>query len=137
MEQDIIAMARALGRAIQNDDRYIAHALAKQANDEDEQLQALINGFNMKRMELQMEIGKPDKDDERVQMLNNVIKDSYQRIMKNPKMIAYNAAKNGMDELMNQVNTIITMSANGVDPDEIDLDAVSCTGDCGTCGGCH
>ncbi|MDE5753264.1 MAG: YlbF family regulator [Oscillospiraceae bacterium] len=133
---DIIELTRELGKAIQADDRYIAYCLAKQANDEDEQLQAVINAFNLKRVELQMEIAKPDKDNEKVQELNEIIKDSYQKIMSNPKMLIYNSAKSAMDELMSQINTVISMSANGVNPDEIDVTTASCGGDCGSCGGC-
>ncbi len=132
---DIIEMTRELGKAIQSDDRYIAYCLAKQANDEDEQLQNLINAFNLKRVELQMEISKPDKNDDTVQELNNLIKDTYQKIMTNPKMMIYNNTKSAMDELMSQINNIITMSANGVNPDEITLESL-CAGDCSTCGGC-
>ncbi len=132
---DIIEMTRELGKAIQSDDRYIAYCLAKQANDEDEQLQNLINAFNLKRVELQMEISKPDKNDDTVQELNHLIKDTYQKIMSNPKMMIYNNTKTAMDELMSQINNIITMSANGVNPDEIDLSSV-CAGDCSACGGC-
>ena len=134
---DIIEMTRELGKAIQADDRYIAYTLAKQANDEDEQLQNLINAFNLKRMQLQMEVGKPDKDNDKIQELNDVIKSSYKTIMDNPKMKVYQAAKEGLDELLNQVNTIISMSANGMDPDKINLEAASCTGNCSSCGGCH
>ena len=133
---DIIEMTRELGKAIQSDDRYIAYCLAKQANDEDEQLQNLINAFNLKRVELQMEISKPDKNNDTVQELNDLIKDSYQKIMTNPKMMIYNNTKSAMDELMNQINSIITMSANGVNPDEINPENLSCTGNCSTCGGC-
>ncbi|MBR0484904.1 MAG: YlbF family regulator [Oscillospiraceae bacterium] len=133
---DIIEMTRELGKAIQSDDRYIAYCLAKQANDEDEQLQNLINAFNLKRVELQMEISKPDKNDETIQELNNLIKDTYQKIMTNPKMMIYNNTKSAMDELMSQINNIITMSANGINPDEIDLESLSCAGDCSSCGGC-
>ena len=134
---DIIEMTRELGKAIQADDRYLAYMLARQANDEDEQLQNLIKGFNNTRVQLQMEIAKPDKDDDKVQELNESIKASYKLIMENPRMIAYNAAKTGFDELMSQVNTVISMSANGVDPDGIDVTTASCSGDCGSCGGCH
>lgn len=133
---DIIEMSRALGKAIQEDERYVAYCLAKQANDEDEQLQNLINAFNLKRVELQMEISKPDKNEETVMELNELIKETYQRIMTNPKMMVYNSTKSAMDELMNQINNIITMSANGVNPDEIDLSNLSCTGNCSSCGGC-
>lgn len=134
---DIIEMTRELGKAIQQDDRYIAYNLARQANDEDEQLQNLINAFNLKRMQLQMEVGKADKDNDKIQELNEVIKSSYKTIMENPKMMVYQAAKEGFDALLGQVNTIISMSANGMDPDEINLEAASCAGDCSACGGCH
>ncbi|MEE5992099.1 MAG: YlbF family regulator [Oscillospiraceae bacterium] len=133
---DIIEMTRELGKAIQADDRYIAYMLAKQANDEDEQLQNLISAFNLKRVELQMEIGKPDKDNDKIAQLNDVIKSTYQKIMESPKMLAYQAAKAGIDELINQINTVISMSANGMNPDEIDVNTASCTGSCATCGGC-
>ena len=133
---DIIEMTRELGKAIQADDRYIAYMLAKQANDEDEQLQNLISAFNLKRVELQMEIGKPDKDNDKVTELNNVIKSTYQTIMASPRMVAYESAKNGLDELVSQINTIISMSTNGMNPDEIDVNTASCTGSCATCGGC-
>ena len=84
-----------------------------------------------------MEVGKPDKDNDKIQELNDVIKSSYKTIMDNPKMKVYQAAKEGLDELLNQVNTIISMSANGMDPDKINLEAASCTGNCSSCGGCH
>lgn len=134
---DIIQMAREIGKAIQADDRYIAYCLAKEANDNDDQLQNLIGAFNLKRMELNMEVGKPDKDTEKVQMLNDVIKDMYKQIMENPKMMVYNSTKTAMDELLGQINNIITMSANGLDPETCDVSTASCSGDCGSCGGCH
>ncbi len=134
---DIIQMTRELGKAIQQDDRYLAYCLAKQANDDDEQLQNLIGAFNLKRMELNMEVAKPDKDADKVQQLNEVIKSMYKQIMENPKMMVYNSAKTAMDELLSRINSIITMSANGMDPDTCDVDTASCSGDCSSCGGCH
>ncbi|MBE6848882.1 MAG: YlbF family regulator [Ruminococcus sp.] len=134
---DIIQMTRELGKAIQADDRYIAYNLAKQANDEDEQLQNLIGAFNLKRMELNMEMGKPDKDTEKVAELDALIKSLYKQIMENPKMMVFTAAKEGMDSLLAQVNHIITMSANGEDPETCGTGEISCSGNCSSCSGCH
>lgn len=133
---NVLELARQLGHAIQQDDRYIAYTLAKQANDEDEALQNLIQAFELKRMELQMALGKEEKDQEAIAQLNDVVKEIYQRIMKSPKMMVYNAAKQGYDQLQNEVNTIISMSLNGSDPDQIDPETAGCTGSCSTCGGC-
>ena len=43
-------MARELGKAIQEDDRYLALRLATQSNDEDQALQDMIGEFNLKRV---------------------------------------------------------------------------------------
>ncbi len=133
---NVLELARQLGHAIQQDDRYIAYTLAKQANDEDEALQNLIQAFELKRMELQMALGKEEKDQEAIAQLNDVVKEIYQRIMQSPKMMVYNAAKQGYDQLQNEVNTIISMSLSGADPDQIDPETAGCTGSCSTCGGC-
>lgn len=133
---NVIEIARQLGHAIQQDDRYIAYTLARQANDEDEALQSLIAGFERTRTELQMALGKEERDTEAITELNEVVRDIYQKIMSNPKMLVYNAAKQGYDELTNEVNTIISMSLNGTDPESIDPATAGCTGSCSTCGGC-
>ena len=133
---DIIEMTRELGKALQSDDRYIAYALAKQANDEDLELQALINGFEKMRYDLNMELTKENKDTEKIQQLDENIKSNYQKIMSNPRMIVFTAAQKSLESLVENMQQIITMSANGEDPATCEP-STGCTGSCATCGGCH
>ena len=49
---DVIATARQLGKAIQQDERYLRLMVAQQMNDSDEELQSLIGKFNLKRIDL-------------------------------------------------------------------------------------
>ena len=56
--------------------------------------------------------------------------------MTNPNMIAYNEAKSAMDQLLAEVNDLVTQCVNGEDPDTVQPSA-GCTGSCATCGGCH
>ena len=135
-QMDIIAMARKLGAMLQQDDRYTAYHLAKQANDQDEDLQKLIGEFNLKRMELNAEMSKPDKDRDKLTALDGKIKELYGQIMANKNMAVFNNVKNAMDELLSQINMIITMSANGEDPATCSVEH-SCGGNCSSCGGCH
>ena len=53
---DIIELARQLGAAIQKEDAYVAYRAAKEANDADEKLQALIGAVNLQRMSLATEL---------------------------------------------------------------------------------
>ena len=134
---DIIEMARELGKQIQQDDRYIALRLATQSNDEDQHLQDMIGEFNLKRVALNQEVQKADKDQEKMNTLDKEIKALYQEIMSYPKMVVYNGAKKEVDALMNYINRILVLSVNGEDPDSVEMSDVSCTGSCSTCGGCH
>ncbi len=134
---DLIEMARELGKAIQQDDRYLALRLATQSNDEDQALQDMIGDFNLKRISLNQEVQKAEKDQEKMNQLDKEIKELYQKIMSYPKMVVYNGAKKEVDALMNNINRILVLSVNGEDPDAVDLSDVSCTGSCSTCGGCN
>lgn len=134
----VIEKARELGVMIQQDERYAAYYAAKEANDKDEALQNTINEFNMKRLQLNSEMSKEERDEQKLSELDDAIKSIYGEIMANENMSRYNAAKNAMDALLNQINMVITYSANGEDPMTCPVENTSgCSGSCSTCGGCH
>lgn len=133
---DIIEQTRALGKMIQEDKRYIAYCTARDKNDEDQELQKLIGEFNIKRLDLNTEMSKDEKDTEKLKELDNTIKELYGQIMANDSMAAFNNAKTEMDSLLSQINNIITMSANGEDPQTCNP-VSSCGGSCSSCSGCH
>ncbi len=132
-----IEVARQLGAAIQADERYEAYVAAKKANDADTNLQTQIGEFNLLRMSLERELSSEEKSDERIREYNEKLRNLYGEIMKSETMTAYNNAKGALDELVNDVNMIITMSLEGADPATCDPHAAGCTGSCATCGGCH
>ena len=133
---DIIAMARELGKAIQQDERYKRIDAAKTANDKDEELQQLIQKFNMKRSELSVEMAQENKNPEKLNQLDRELKAVYQEVMQNPNMAEFNAAKVEVDYMMNYIITILYGAVNGEDPDTIEPQQ-SCGGDCAGCAGCH
>ena len=55
---DAIDLFKKAAVALQTDERYLALAAARKANDEDEALQELIGEFNLARMDLNNEISK-------------------------------------------------------------------------------
>lgn len=132
---DIIALARELGKAIQQDEAYIKHQIAQNNADNDAQLQKLIGEFNVKRLTINEEAAKKDRDQEKLTQANKEMREVYSQIMSNENMIAYNEAKQGMDAILNRVLAIIQQSAQGADPDTADY-TESCSGSCSTCGGC-
>ena len=134
----IIDLAREIGAAIQQDDRYLRMMAAQETADKDEALQGLIGEFNLKRIALGNEAQKEDRDEKKMESLNEELRTAYQAIMDNDAMKAYNATKPEMDTLLNAVAKIITLSAQGEDPYSIDEHEENhCDGSCSTCGGCH
>ena len=133
---NVIELTRELGKAIQADERYIRFEKARIANDNDVDLQNAIGNFNIKRMELEQAVSKEPKDEEAVKNLNEELRKLYGEIMSSKGMVEYNTAKALLDQLVNEVNTIITKSLDGEDPETCEAEE-GCTGSCSTCGGCH
>ncbi|WP_316632010.1 YlbF family regulator [uncultured Ruminococcus sp.] len=132
---DVIALARQLGHAIQEQEEYKTIMTAKDAADNDEALQALITEFNVKRVAINAEACKTDRDDETLKKLNEEMRTAYSDIMNNEHMKAYNDAKQAFDKVLQRVLAIVQQSADGQDPDTTDF-SDDCTHDCSTCGGC-
>ncbi len=130
-------MAREMGKEIQATEAYKAYEAAKKANDEDQALQDGINEFNLKRMALNQEMQKEEKNSDKLQALNEELQEIYTKVMGNEHMMAYNIAKQDLDDMMQKINSILVMCVNGEDPDTCEIPEHSCTGSCSTCGGCH
>lgn len=134
---DVIKLARQLGKAIQEDEKYLNFKIASQNNDEDKVLQNLIKEFNLKKISLNNEISKKDQNEEKVKNLNDEMKKYYEEIMENENMKNYRLSNIEFDNLMKRVSAIIMQSANGEDPETTDLIESNCSGSCSGCAGCH
>jgi cell fate (sporulation/competence/biofilm development) regulator YlbF (YheA/YmcA/DUF963 family) len=133
---DVIEQVRLLGKAIQEDERFIRYAKARLENDNNAELQAAIGQFNIIRMELDRELSADEKNEEKVKELNEKLRSAYGEIMASPAMVEYNTAKVDLDQMMNEINTVISKTLEGEDPETCET-AAACTGSCSTCGGCH
>ena len=136
---DVIEAARALGKAIQADARYLAFNEAKKANDGDIALQGLMGKLSILQMSYQNESEKPDPDEDKLKKWDEEFRDTYGEIMLNPTMRDYEDKKQEVDDLMNYVISLLTQCVNGEDPDTAEpraKDGGGCTGSCSSCGGC-
>ncbi len=132
---DVITLARELGRAIQKEESYIKLHEVQALADADTELQQLIGEFNLKRLAINEEASKQDRDQEKLTRLNREMREVYSNIMSNENMIAYNEAKIEFEKVSNRVTAIVQQSIDGVDPEIADY-TESCSGSCSTCGGC-
>ena len=110
---DIIEMARELGAALQRSDEYTAYNVAKNAADSDAELQGMIGDFNLKKLSLNAEVQKEEKDPAKLAALNEEVRSIYARIMAHPTMMAYNTTKEELDRILNFIQQIIVQRQRG------------------------
>ena len=132
----VIESVRELGKAIQKDERFIRYAKAKLQSDSDNELQAAIGEFNITRLELEREASNGEENNVRTKELNEKLREIYGKVMSNPVMVEFNTAKVELDQMMGEVNVIISKVLDGEDPETCTTDS-GCTGSCSSCGGCH
>lgn len=133
----IIESAREMGKVIQQSDEYKALIAARDASDNDKELQQQISQFNLVRMNLEMETQKDAPDQAKVNSLNEELMGIYNAVMENPNMAAFNEAKDAIDHIMNDATTILAAAVNGEDPETFNPHEHnhSCGGSCSECGG--
>lgn len=135
---DVITAVRALGAAIQKDERYLAFMKAKEANDADIALNGLIGKLNLIQLSYQNEASKEEPDQSKLEGMDAEFREIYGQIMLNENMRKYEEAKNDVDGMMNYLIQILTLCVNGDDPATCEPQAQeeACGGNCASCGGC-
>ncbi|MBQ3077813.1 MAG: YlbF family regulator [Clostridia bacterium] len=117
----------ALGEAIEQDPRRVAWMAAKEAQEQDEALQAQLEQFNTVRDKL-MAANMEDPTNEALHKdLGAQMKEVYETIMQNPKMTAFLEAQEALTEMVNEINNRIQFFLTGQEP-------VACDGNCASCG---
>ena len=133
----LLAMAIDLAVQLQADPRCEAVRTAAAAADADESLQTLISEFNLKRIAINTEESKPEgeHDAEKLRELNVELRSIYASVMANEHMMAYQAAQSELENLVNKMHLALNLAVQGQDPNLAAQEG--CSGNCGTCGGCH
>lgn len=135
---DVLKAARSLGQAIQADERYKRYVRAREASDNDENLQKLIGEFNLKRLAARQETKNQGENPDITTTLDHELQKIYDSVMANENMKEYSNAKREFDLMLKDINTIIDLSCKGFDPATINPDMYQCgSGGCEGCSGCR
>lgn len=132
---DIIELTRQLGAAIQKEESYKNFIAIRDKNDKDEELQRQIGEFNLLKMQLDTELEKEEKNDDKIREANERVLEIYNVIMSGEAMQEYNKAYAEYKKLTDRIMNILLMCQNGEDPET--CEPTNCTGSCSTCSGCH
>ncbi len=127
---NVFEMAMVLGKAIKADPRMVRMDKAKEAMDADPGISGLMTEYEVQQKALENVAADPEYDPDMVQQIQDRINALYDQIAVHPAFVELNEAQEGVNQLMNAVNSTITFAITGEVPS-------GCTHDCSTCGGCH
>ncbi|MBQ8894083.1 MAG: YlbF family regulator [Clostridia bacterium] len=128
--REIIEKAKELGALLQSSEQVQKYNAAKDAYNQDEEVQKLVHEFNLQKMTLMSLSEAEEPDQNRIAEIEERIKSIYAKIMENEKMKRMQETGKAVEEMLGQVNGVISFYVTGEEPS-------SCTHDCSTCGGCH
>ena len=132
----VIEATRELGKTIQADERYTKLMTAKDANDKDDALNALIGKLNLIQMSYQHE-AQGEANEEKMAEYDKEFREVYAEVMTNENMKAYELARQEVDEMMNYVMQLLSLCVNGEDPDTCEPQKHECDHDHDCDCGCH
>lgn len=136
---DIIKLTRELGKAIQQDERYLKFVAAREANEADTELNDLVGKMQLIHMSYQHEASKEDANEQKLQAYEEEFMGIREKILANSNMANYEAARMEIDNMMNHIVGILTECIKGEDPETCEPPQEhSCSGNCSSCGSdCH
>ena len=131
MNEAMIKAIESLKEALAASDELKAYNDAKAAYDADEELNKLINEYNVQATLLEQEGRKPEaeRDTQLVESISARLRDCYDTISESKSLAAMREAEAALSEIVSAINDAVRFT--------IEPEAANCTHDCSTCGGCH
>lgn len=133
---DVNKIARELGKAIQADERYLELQKCIDANEADAELKEAMAKIQFVQTAYQKE-AQGEGNAEKIAQYEKEFEQLYAQVMQNKNMQNYNAASQKIDEMMNYIIDILTLSVNGADPETCEPQKHECGHDHDCDCGCH
>ncbi|MBQ8416181.1 MAG: YlbF family regulator [Clostridia bacterium] len=127
---EIFELASELGKKLKDDARLVALESAKEAYENNKELQTYLVEYDVQQRAMQKAVTEAERDMQMIESIQARIDTLYRQIAEHPVFVELNRSQNEVNELMNAVNQTIMTQITGEEPS-------GCTHNCSTCGGCH
>lgn len=127
---NVFEKAHELGTMIAESAEFKRVNEAREAQTADGDAALVLMNYNRKRDQLIKEASEPDISNERMQEIRNEMEKEVDKLNNNKTIAEFMEAMQAFNDMMDQVNGIV---ASYINP----KDEGSCSGNCGSCSGCH
>ena len=133
--KEILDMAQNLGKAIAESEETKTFREMEKIFYEDNAAQELMKDYEAERAKLTVKAKEMEMTPENLKFFQEEMKKSMDKLMSNKTVREYLEAKSNFNNIINKVNSIISFCIQG---EEQELASEGgCSGNCGSCGGCH
>ena len=131
MNEQMTKAIESLKEALAASEELKAYNEAKKAYDADEELNKLINEYNVQATLLETEGRKPEaeRDTQLIESISARLRECYDSISESATLAQMREAEAGVSEIVSAINDAVRFT---IEPEQ-----ANCTHDCSTCGGCH
>lgn len=131
----IIELAQSLGQAIADSEEIKVFREMEKIYYEDEEAQRVMQEYEDSRAKMTVKAKETGMKPESLALFQTEMKKSMDQLMANKTVKEYLEAKSNFNEIIKRVNAIISFC---IQSEEQELASEGgCSGNCGSCGGCH
>lgn len=127
---NVFEKAHELGTMIAESDTFKRLNDAREAQSADGEASLVLMNYNRKREQLIKEAAEPGISNERMQEIRNEMEREVEKLNNNKSIAEFMEAMQEFNDMMEQVNAIVGSYINPAEEG-------GCSGNCGSCGGCH
>jgi cell fate (sporulation/competence/biofilm development) regulator YlbF (YheA/YmcA/DUF963 family) len=127
----VLNQAELLGEAILESDEYISMRLAEQAVIDDDAAQDLLQTYTERKEALRQEMAQKPLNHEAMAKAGEAVKETEEQIDKHPLISLMRDKSGDYQDMMRQVNAVISRIVNGEPEDGCSSSCEGCGGSCG------
>ena len=125
---EIFEKARELGEAIIESEEYKALKKAELEQEQDEEAMALLKEYSELRTTLAAKLQQGEVSEDEMAEIRESLEAAYEKVTTNDHITAYINAQRTFQEIIDQMNNILSYHITGKIPG-------GCSGNCASCGG--
>ncbi len=135
--KEILELAQKLGEAIAESEAVKTYREMEKIYFESEDAQKAMQEYEETHAKMMVEAQKTGMTPESMQLFQQKMQAAMEKLMQNKTVKEYLDAKSDFNDIFTKVNSIIAYCVQGEEQNMATGASGSCSGNCGSCRGCH
>ncbi len=135
--KEILELAQKLGEAIAESDAVKTYKEMEEIYFESEDAQNAMQEYEDTRAKMTVKAKETGMTPESMQLFQQEMQTAMEKLMENKTVKEYLEAQSNFNDIFTKVNSIIAYCVQGEEQNLATSTSGSCSGNCGSCSGCH